>query len=66
MGKRNTEVENMAQLLERIKDYEIPPHIAQQLGLGKDWKNNVSPEFLKQVLNSVDQYKNVLKKLSDK
>jgi hypothetical protein len=66
MGKRNTEVEKMAQLLERIKDYEIPPHIAQQLGLGKDWKNNLSPEFLNQVLNSVDQYKNVLKKLSDK
>lgn len=66
MGKRNTEVEKMAQLLERIKDYEIPPHIAQQLGLGKDWKSNLSPEFLNQVLNSVDQYKNVLKKLSDK
>lgn len=60
------EVESMAELLERMNNYEIPPHIAQQLGLGKDWKKNVSKEFMQQVLHSVNQYKSVLKKLSDK
>lgn len=56
----------MTQLLERMKHYNVPPSIAKELGLEKDWKENLSPDFLKQVLQSVDQYKNVLKKLSDK
>jgi hypothetical protein len=63
---KKEEDKKMAQLLERLKTYEIPPHIAEQLGLGKDWKNSVSQELLQHILTSLDKYQNVMKKLSDK
>ncbi|MGF9822580.1 hypothetical protein ABE430_20310 [Brevibacillus agri] len=56
----------MAQVLERLKTYEVPPHIAKELGLSNNWKENVSEEFLQKVVKSVNQYKDVLKRLSDK
>lgn len=56
----------LSQLLERMKTYEVPPHIARQLGFDQNWKDKVSEEFLRTVLKSVDKYQNVLKKLSDK
>ena len=64
--KKKEEVVSMAQLLERLEQYEIPPHIAQQLGLSKDWKKSVSTELLQHIITSLEKYENVMKRLSDK
>lgn len=65
-GKSKKEEKTMTQLLERLEQYEIPPHIEQQLGLSKDWKKSVSSELLQHLLESLQKYENVMKRLSDK
>lgn len=57
---------DVAELINRIKTYDVPPHIERELGLEKGWRDNLSKEFLSKALKSTKKYNNLLKRLSDK
>ena len=68
MSKPNVEIEKegwlMTDITQKLNQIELPPHIMRELGLDKDWKKKISPEFLEKVVQTAEKYKDVLKELS--
>ncbi|RKL62999.1 hypothetical protein DXT63_08365 [Thermoanaerobacteraceae bacterium SP2] len=54
----------VAEITQKIQNLTLPPHIVRELGLSKDWKKDISPEFLEKIIKTAIKYKNVLKELS--
>lgn len=54
----------MTEIAQKIQNITLPPHIMHELGLSKDWKKDISPEFLDKIIKTAMKYKNVLKELS--
>ena len=48
-------------ILNKIK---LSEQIEEELGLEKNWKDNISDDFIERVRNACERYKDVLKKLS--
>lgn len=58
------EGEIMNRAMDRINELEIPPHIQKQMGLKKNWKKQISPQFADNVIKSAEKFKVALRKLS--
>lgn len=54
----------MTEIAQKIQRIDIPPHIMREIGLKKDWKKDISPEFVDKVIKTAIKYKKVLKELS--
>jgi len=54
----------MTEIAQRLQRINIPPHIMREIGLKKDWKKDISPEFMDKVIKTALKYKEVLKELS--
>lgn len=56
--------EKMNALLEKVQNMVVSPQIARELGLDDDWKEKISPDFVKQVAETALKHEKTLKELS--
>lgn len=61
---RKEEGEIMPEVMERIKNIDIPKEIQEKIGLKDNWKEKISPEEVEKIFNSALKYKDALRKLS--
>ena len=62
MGK---EEEMMARIRENFNNMEIPQHVARDIGLGANWKKDVSPKSMKEIIDTAHRFSSTLRKLSE-
>lgn len=58
------EGEIMDRVMNRMNDAQIPPHIQKEMGLKKNWKKQISPQFANSALKNAEKFKDALRKLS--
>ncbi|WP_425801949.1 hypothetical protein ACHOLT_14390 [Desulfitobacterium sp. Sab5] len=58
------EGQNMTEMTQKLNSIQIPPHVLKQLGLDKNWQNNISPEVMSTVIKTAEKYKSALRRLS--
>ncbi len=58
------EGEIMAEVMERIKNIDIPKNIQKEIGLKENWKEKISPKEVEKIFNNALKYKEALRKLS--
>lgn len=58
------EGEIMAEVMERIRNIDIPANIQKEIGLKENWKEKISPKEVEKIFNSALKYKEALRKLS--
>ena len=58
------EGEIMAEVMERIKNINIPENIQKEIGLKENWKEKISPKEVERIFNSALKYREALRKLS--
>ncbi len=54
----------MAEALAYLASIKLPPHQLQKLGLPDDWNKNVSPDFVRRVLELIERYRPLLEELA--
>lgn len=59
------EGEIMTRVEERLKNVQIPPHIAKAIGLSDNWKTKISPKDVNTVVTQANKVKKSLRKLSE-
>lgn len=59
-----TEGEIMNNVVNNLKEIEIPSYIQEQHNINKNWNKNISPKFTKNVIKNAEKLKDALKKLS--
>jgi len=65
-GADGEEERLVTELVQKIKNIELPPHQLRALGFDKDWNKKVSPEFLEHAVRVAVKRKDVLRELSKK
>lgn len=58
------EGEIMAEVMEKIKNIDIPMNIQKEIGLKENWKEKISPKEVEKIFKSALKYKEALRKLS--
>lgn len=58
------EGEIMAEVMEKIRNIDIPTNIQKEIGLKENWKEKISPKEVEKIFNSALKYKEALRKLS--
>lgn len=58
------EGEIMPEVMERIKNIDMPRDIQEKIGLKDNWKEKISPREVEKIFNSALKYKDALRKLS--
>ncbi len=58
------EGEIMAEVMERIRNIDIPENIQREIGLKENWKEKISPKEVEKIFNNALKYKEALRKLS--
>lgn len=61
---KKEEGEIMPEVMERIKNIDIPRDIQEKIGLKDNWKEKISPKEVEKIFNSALKYKDALRKLS--
>lgn len=61
---KKEEGEIMPEVMERIKNIDIPRDIQKKIGLKDNWKEKISPKEVEKIFNSALKYKDALRKLS--
>lgn len=54
----------MAEALAYLASIKLPPHQLQKLGLSADWNKNISPDFVRRVLELIERYRPLLEELA--
>jgi hypothetical protein len=54
----------MTHIKEKFDKLQLDSRIVRELGLSKDWKKQISPDFLNKVVNTAEKYKATLRELS--
>jgi len=62
--ERELEENKMSALLDKIQKLNVSPQVARALGLEDNWKENISPEFIKTVAETAIKNEKMLKELS--
>ena len=58
------EGEVMTEIMEKIKNIDIPTNIQKEIGLKENWKEKISPKKVEKIFNNALKYKEALRKLS--
>ena len=58
------EGEIMPEVMEKIKNINMPKDIQEKIGLKDNWKEKISPKEVEKIFNSALKYKDALRKLS--
>lgn len=62
MKKREETI--MSRVIDRMNEIEIPPCIREKMGTKKDWKKEVSSEFIESTFKNAEKLKSALRELS--
>jgi hypothetical protein len=63
LKKRKEDNQAMTEAIEKLRSVDLPPQQREALGLKKDWKKNISKDFVCKVLEVKDQYHKALEEL---
>jgi hypothetical protein len=50
--------------MKKLQQTHVPQHQLAKLGLGSDWQQKVSPEFVSKAVSAAEKHKGVLKELA--